>query len=90
MADTIIQTVLDKDYASLKDGLEQVVATKIHRKIQEMKPEILADINKIDKGKMAEILATAASSQREPAEPAPDPANSEPAPDGGKKDEATN
>lgn len=60
MADTLVQTILDGDYNSLKEDLEKVVAKKLHNRILNEKTNVLAQFNKLPKAKMVEILATAA------------------------------
>jgi hypothetical protein len=60
MADTLVQTILDSDYGSLKEDLEKVVAKKLHNRILNEKTNVLAQFNKLPKAKMVEILATAA------------------------------
>ena len=60
MADTLVQTILDGDFASLKEDVEKVVAKKLHNRILNEKTNVLAQFNKLPKAKMVEILATAA------------------------------
>jgi hypothetical protein len=60
MSDTLVQTILDGDYGSLKEDLEKVVAKKLHNRILNEKTNVLAQFNKLPKAKMVEILATAA------------------------------
>jgi len=56
MADTMIETVLDGDYASLKENLEHVVAKRLHDRVQAKKVEVLAEINGLTKGQMKEAM----------------------------------
>lgn len=56
MADTLIETVLDGDYASLKDNIEQVIAKRLHNRIQEKKVDILAKMNGIPKNQMRDLM----------------------------------
>jgi len=58
MADSLIQTILDEDYASLKNSCEQIVAKKLHNRIQAQKVNVLAEINKVSVQKMNDIIAT--------------------------------
>lgn len=60
MADTLVATILDGDYGSLKEDLEKVVAKKLHNRILNEKTNVLAQFNRLPKAKMVEILATAA------------------------------
>jgi hypothetical protein len=58
MADTLISTILDEDYAGLKDTIEKIVAKKLHNRIMSEKTNVLAKMNKLPASKMAEIIAT--------------------------------
>lgn len=62
MADLIVTTILDGDYASLKEDIEKVVAKKLHNRILSEKASVLAQFNKLPKAKMLEILSGAAKS----------------------------
>lgn len=62
MADMLVTTILDGDFASLKEDLEKVVAKKLHNRILNEKANVLAQFNKLPKAKMLEILSTAAKS----------------------------
>jgi hypothetical protein len=57
-AETLVQTILDEDYASLKDTIEKVVAKKLHNRILNEKTNVLAKMNSLPPSKMAEIIAT--------------------------------
>tara|TARA_Y100000310_G_C20704329_1_gene833653 strand:- start:19712 stop:19984 length:273 start_codon:yes stop_codon:yes gene_type:complete len=54
---SIIKTVLDGDWASLKKTIEQKSATIIKDKIQEKKLGVLAKINGITTEQMSEVVA---------------------------------
>ena len=58
MAETLVQTILDEDYAELKDTIEKIVAKKLHNRILTEKTNVLAKMNKLPPAKMAEIIAT--------------------------------
>ena len=64
MADTLVQTMLDEDYAGLKDTIEKVVAKKIHNRIMTEKTKVLAAMNHLPVEKMVEIMAGAAVSSK--------------------------
>lgn len=59
MATTLVQSILDKDYANLKDSIEKIVAKKIHNRILNEKTKILAKMNNISSDKMVDIIAAA-------------------------------
>lgn len=65
MADTLVQTILDGDYAGLKEDIEKVVAKKLHNRILAEKTNILAQFNNLPKAKMVEIIAAATTSAKE-------------------------
>ena len=58
--DTLVQTILDSDYAGLKEDIEKVIAKKLHHRILEEKTNVLAQFNHLPKAKMVEIMAGAA------------------------------
>lgn len=45
MADTLIQTLLDKDYHTFKKNVMSVVENKIREKIDSKKEEVIEKIN---------------------------------------------
>lgn len=57
--DTLIQTILDEDYAELKETIEKVVAKKLHNRILTEKTKVLATMNHLPVSKMADIIAGA-------------------------------
>jgi hypothetical protein len=57
-AETLVQTILDEDYAGLKDTIEKIVAKKLHNRILTEKTNVLAKMNRLSSKKMAEIIAT--------------------------------
>jgi len=59
VADTLVQTILDKAYAGLKSDIEKVVAKKLHNRIMLEKTNVLAKFNKLPRAKMVEIIAAA-------------------------------
>lgn len=69
MADTLVQTILDGDFAGLKDDIEKVVAKKLHNRIMAEKTNVLAQFNNLPKAKMVEILAGAMSTPPAPSAP---------------------
>jgi len=54
--DSVIKAILDDNWVELKDHIQDRTNTIIKDKINEKKVEFLADINKISKEKMQEIL----------------------------------
>lgn len=59
MADSLVQTILDGDYAELKDVMEKVVAKKLHNRIMTEKTRVLAAVNHLPLNKMMEIMSGA-------------------------------
>ena len=57
--DSILKTVLDNDYATLKGFVEEKVQEGINAKIADKKVEILAALNGLSKEKMQEVMAVA-------------------------------
>jgi hypothetical protein len=53
----IVEHILDKNFADLKEDVETRIAGKLYNRIQDKKVEILSEINKIPKEKMSEILS---------------------------------
>ncbi len=45
MADTLIQTLLDKDYHQLKSNIMKIAENKIREKIDSKKEDVLKKIN---------------------------------------------
>ncbi len=43
--DSLIHRLEDKDFSSLKEDIEAVVAKKIYNKVQEKKEEVIANLN---------------------------------------------
>ena len=57
--DSIIKTVLDGNWNELKKHIEEKTADKIKGKVNNKKVDILANINKVERDQMEEILAVA-------------------------------
>lgn len=57
MADTLVASILDKDFSGLKSDIEKVVAKKLHNRIMNEKTNVLAKMNKLPRAKMVEIIA---------------------------------
>ena len=55
--DSILKTVLDNDYATLKGYVEQKVQEGINAKIASKKVDILAALNGISRDKMEEVMS---------------------------------
>lgn len=55
--DSIIKTVLDGNWTELKKHIEENTANKIKDKVSNKKVDILADINKVNREQMEEIIA---------------------------------
>ena len=59
MAETMIETLLSKDYVALKEGCEKIIATKIMNKVNDLKVGLLAKINGISADKQQEMMTVA-------------------------------
>jgi len=57
--DSIIKTVLDGNWNGLKKNIEEKTADMIKSKVNTKKVDILANLNKVDREQMEEILAIA-------------------------------
>jgi hypothetical protein len=53
----IVEKIMDKDFAGLKEDIETMVAEKLYDRIQNKKLEILSEINGVPKEKMSEIIS---------------------------------
>jgi len=55
--DSLLKTVLDNDYATLKNYVEGKVSEGINARISNKKVDVLAALNGISRDKMEEVMA---------------------------------
>lgn len=55
--DSILKTVLDSDFASLKDHVETMVSDGIRAKIENKKVDVLAALNGITREAQLDVMA---------------------------------
>ncbi len=63
MPDTMIELVLDGEYADLQEKMESVVAKKLYNRIEDAKAEVLAEVNGISVEEQRSRLNEAKSSK---------------------------